>query len=104
MWAVHMLKRINAGMAKVIAWETRVAPNISQDAVVRFVEGERGRGLELVAPGAPRDDAARLADFFPLGPAPESADSIMPPVGHCVGVCLCGCECLSMGSVFVPCD
>ena len=101
-WAVRMLRRINAGMAKVIAWETRILPEVPPDAVVRLVVGPEGRGLELVSPGAPLGAASRLAEFFPLGSAQENADSVLPPVGHCVGVCLCGCECLSMRAAFVP--
>ena len=75
---------------------------VPEDSVLRLVDGPEGRGLELVAPGAPSGPAARLADFFPLGLPPESEDSVMPPVGHCSGVCLCGCDCLSMSRVFVP--
>ena len=66
-WAVHMLRRINAGMAKVIAWETRVLPELPADAVVRLVDAPEGRGLEVVSPGAPPGAASRLAEFFPLG-------------------------------------
>ena len=102
-WAVHMLRRINAGMAKVIAWETRVLPELPADAVVRLVDGPEGRGLEVVSPGAPPGAASRLAEFFPLGYAQRNEDSVLPPVGHCVGVCLCGCDCLSMRAAFVPC-
>ena len=103
MWAVHMLKRINAGMAKVLAWETRVSLELPGDAVVRLVEDPSGRGLEVVAPGAPRSEAARLAEFFPMGGDPEGEDSVLPPVGRCVGVCVCGCDCLSMRQAFAAC-
>ena len=41
-WAVRMLRRINAGMAKVIAWETRILPEVPPDAVVRLVVGPEG--------------------------------------------------------------
>ena len=82
--------------------QTRVLPELPADAVVRLVDGPEGRGLEVVSPGAPPGAASRLAEFFPLGHTQGNEDSVLPPVGHCVGVCLCG-ECLPMRAAFVPC-
>ena len=97
-----MLRHINAGMAKVVAWEARIPVELPDDAVVRLVDTPEGRGLEVVAPGAPLCAESRLAEFFPLDPAQGNVDSVLPPVGHCVGVCLCGCDCLSMRACFAP--
>ena len=98
------MQYITAGMAKVLAWEvTKVSTEVPEEAYFRLAAGPEGRSLELVVPGGPGQPARRFADPFPLMPDPTVACAPEPAVGHCVGVCLCGCDCLSMSCAFVPC-
>ena len=71
-------------MAQVIAWATRILPELPPDAVVRLVDGPEARGLEVVSPGAPPGVASRLAER-PPGWCPEERGFALAAGGSLCG-------------------